>query len=224
MTRSILAHRKIIKYIDCVCLWSSLIGFFSAAIMGVEFMTEETPPNNNFMASLSFTTAFLTAFKESPWIQRRLKNHHKMLTELRHWNTQFFLGARKYYETKKIKIIQDLKNEYEKNESDRINLELSEDAILGGLFQRITSRLSPDKFEGQYKIKYDRVYDYVNLNRRISDDEDIIVRGCAIFAGDYSDEEPYQVRRRTSLSLSPTNEFTNDIFKDKDETKLEQLF
>ena len=163
MIRYIMAHRKVIKYINAMTMCATIIGIFSSTILGLEVIMDGVPEHNQkaVYGTLAFASAITTAAKEIPWIQKRLKNQHKLLTELRSWQTQYYSAARKYYETGNITWIQEIKKEYEEIEDDLLNREGAEDVNLGGRISNIFLKTRPEHFENQYQIKYRRVSSFV---------------------------------------------------------------
>ena len=163
IVRYIMTHRKVIKYINYITLWSTIIGFLASTTLGFEVIMEGVPEDKRKLVygTLAFTGAIMTAIKETPWIQRRFKNQHKLLTELREWQSHYYTAARRYYETNDIDHIRDVKQEYEEIEDDLVNREGVEDVILGGRLMNIFSKIKPEHFEKQYQVKYRRVSSFV---------------------------------------------------------------
>ena len=166
MIRYIMTHRKVIKYINAITLCSTLVGVLSSTLLGFEVIMEGVPEEQQkaVYGTLAFASAITTLVKESPWIQRRLKNQHKLLTELRGWQSQYYAAARRYFETSNIEHIREIKHDYEKNEDDLLNREGNEDVNLGGRLMNILAKTRPENFEEQYKVKYRRVSSFVVNN------------------------------------------------------------
>ena len=166
MIRYIMTHRRIIRIINLITLWTTIIGFLSSTALGFEILFEGVPEDKRKMVygTLAFSSAVTTGIKEMPWIQRRFKNQHKLLTDFRGWQTQFYTAARKFYETKDIKYIHDAKTEFETAEDDLMNREGNEDVVLGGRFMHLFAKIKPQDFESQYKLRYNRVSSFVDYD------------------------------------------------------------
>ena len=174
MIRYIMTHRRIIRIINLITLWSTIIGFLSSSALGFEVLFEGVPEEKRKVVygTLAFSSAVTTGIKELPWIQRRFKNQHKLLTDFRGWQTQFYTAARKFYETKDIKYIRDAKTDFESAEDDLINREGNEDVIMSGWLMHLFSNIKPKDFESQYKMKYNRVSSFVDYEGIVCDSPD----------------------------------------------------
>ena len=163
MLRYIMCHRKVISYINCLTFWATVVGFLSSTFLGFEIIMEGVAPEKQKIVygTLAFTSAVTTALKETPWIQRRFKIHHKLLTEHRSWQSQYYLAARRFYETQDVCHIKDVKIEYDKMEDELITQESNEDLNIGGILANVYSQLKIDEFENQFKLKYRRVTSFV---------------------------------------------------------------
>ena len=163
MIRYILAHRKVIRYINCLTWWTTFAGICTSTLLGIEVIMDGVDPDNQkaVYGSLAFTSAIMTCIKESPWIKRRLKAQYKLLSELRSWQSQYYMAARHYYETCDMFHIINTKIRFEEVENELMERESSEDVILGGKLTNMYARLTPDKFERQYQIKYNRVVSFI---------------------------------------------------------------
>ena len=163
MLRYIMCHRKVISYINCLTFWATVVGFLSSTFLGFEILMEGVTPDNQKLVygTLAFTSAITTALKETPWIQRRFKVHHKLLSEHRSWQSQYYLASRRFYETQEISNLKDVKIEYDKIEDDLIMQESNEDLNIGGILANVYSHLKIDDFENQFKLKYRRVTSFI---------------------------------------------------------------
>jgi hypothetical protein len=192
--RYIMTHRKVIKYINFISIWTTVVGFLSSATLGFEIIMDGVPPEKQKVVygTLAFASAATTVIKESPWIQKRLKNQHKLLTELRGWQSQYYSAARKYFETNNIEYIKDIKEEYEENEDDLLNREGNEDVTLGGRLMNIFFRTKPANFEEQYKVKYRRVSSFI-----VNDSE-------SVRTSSDSPEDDLRIRKGFSEEIIPS--------------------